>query len=658
MIKYFCSSFVDRIFFRKLLFLSGMLLLMALSACSLAEDVTPPPGFSPTQPATSEPVSLILPSTAPDLTHGATIYAEKCAPCHGISGLGDGTQASNLPVAPPAIGLSDLGRSSKPVDWYRIVRDGQINQGMPGFNGSLDTGQIWNVVSYALSLSTTRQQIHIGQNLYQQNCSTCHGLTGAGNAANVKTNLLANPAYQAQHSQQEFYQAISQGISPDMPAFANLTETQRWAVLGYVRSLAFKPAAGSTPLAASVSSQTPAPASSSTPLSLETAVAASPPQAVTSTTPTVITGQATILGKVVNSSSSQLTAGLKASLQITDGTKQSKVASSAVQPDGSYSFPDVNIVTGWDYLVSVQYNQLKFNSDLIHASDLQPGGQVSTVVDIYDSSGDASSLSADRLHVILDFSNPGIMQVVELFIISNPTNKVVVSSQPGQPILNFSLPAGASNLQFQDGALGGRFVQTSDGFGDTQSVLPGSASHQVLFAYDLPYQNGAALKLLVNLPVQTALVMVPAGRVKVDSSQLVDTGQRLTQGMNLELYASGNLTSGSALYLTISNVTGSSLLEGGSASLVFALIIFLLAILAGVAMILRRRNNRVVLETAAPQLSKPGSRSDDTVESLMDGIIALDDMYQCGELPEEVYLTRRKELKDRLRALSEAQQKP
>ena len=658
------SGFVDKSLFRKVLILAGLLLLMALSACSLAEDVTPPPDFVPTQPATVEPVSLSLPAGAPNLAHGATIYAEKCAPCHGVSGRGDGTQASNLPVAPPAVGLSDLSRSATPVDWFRIVRDGQLDQGMPGFSGSLDSSQLWNVVAYTLSISATGQQIQSGQTIYQQNCQTCHGKTGAGKPAIAKSNLLADPAYQAQHSLQDFYQVLSQGVGSEMPAFGYLNNDQRWAVLAYVRTLGLLPGP-ETPAVASaagVPTQTARPASMPTgsvalaaqPTSVTTVVGTPAPQG----TPAVVTGQAAILGKVVNSSSGQLPSGLIAALQSTDGTKLTEIASGSVQSDGSYSFQNVDIVAGRSYLVSVQYGQQTFNSDLIHASDLQPGGQVSTVVTIYDSSSDASVLTADRLHVILDFSNPGIMQVVELFIISNPSNKVVASGQPGQPVLNFTLPAGASNLQFQDGDLGGRYVQTADGFGDTQSVLPGSASHQVLFAYDLPYQNKADLKLTVNLPVQSAMVMVPAGRVQVSSPQLVDTGQRLTQGMNLELYASGNLDAGSALYLNISNNSGSGLLEGGSASLIFALIIFLLAILVGVTLIIRQRNNRAILETAVTLPSSPGSRSDDTMDSLMDGIIALDDLYQGGELPEEAYLKRRKELKDRLRALSAAEKKP
>ena len=76
-----------------------------LAACtfSLAADVTPPPGYvEPTPIATLGP---LFPASAPNANTGEVIYAEKCAPCHGASGMGDGPQSANLPVSVAALGL-------------------------------------------------------------------------------------------------------------------------------------------------------------------------------------------------------------------------------------------------------------------------------------------------------------------------------------------------------------------------------------------------------------------------------------------------------------------------------------------------------------------------------------------------------------------------
>ena len=69
-----------------------------LTACNftLAEDVTPPPDYVPPTPAPT--LGPLYPASAPDVSNGAAIYVEKCAACHGDTGLGDGEQGKQLPV--------------------------------------------------------------------------------------------------------------------------------------------------------------------------------------------------------------------------------------------------------------------------------------------------------------------------------------------------------------------------------------------------------------------------------------------------------------------------------------------------------------------------------------------------------------------------------
>ena len=84
---------------RIIILLVALAFTSSLAACvSLASDITPPPGYVPPQPQpTAAPVYPMVP---PDPQAGAPIYAEKCAPCHGESGLGDGSQAGALSVSP------------------------------------------------------------------------------------------------------------------------------------------------------------------------------------------------------------------------------------------------------------------------------------------------------------------------------------------------------------------------------------------------------------------------------------------------------------------------------------------------------------------------------------------------------------------------------
>ncbi|MFQ5942476.1 MAG: c-type cytochrome [Anaerolineales bacterium] len=134
---------------------------LLISGCSLAGDVTPPPALAtaqmaaPAAPATPPP--LLPPATQPNLAAGADIFIEKCAPCHGPVGLGDGELADGLAFAPAPLGDPEFARSADPADWYRAVTIGNLDRLMPGFT-SLTDQQRWDVVGYALSLGAVSAQ--------------------------------------------------------------------------------------------------------------------------------------------------------------------------------------------------------------------------------------------------------------------------------------------------------------------------------------------------------------------------------------------------------------------------------------------------------------------------------------------------------------------
>ena len=104
-----------------------------LAACNfrLAADVTPPPGYVPPTPAPT--LGPLYPASAPDLENGASIFAEKCSPCHGVTGLGDGSDGKDLPVTVPAFALPETARKASPAAWYTMVSQGNLDRFMPPF---------------------------------------------------------------------------------------------------------------------------------------------------------------------------------------------------------------------------------------------------------------------------------------------------------------------------------------------------------------------------------------------------------------------------------------------------------------------------------------------------------------------------------------------
>lgn len=215
----------------------------------------------------------------------------------------------------------------------------------------------------------------------------------------------------------------------------------------------------------------------------------------------------------------------------------------------------------------------------------------------------------------------------------------MISPQAGEPVLRFELPEQASNLSVQE-SLRLRYLQLEDGFG-IGSVRPANEPYEVTFAYEMPYEKGK-LDLALPLPVDTmaAIIIAPESGVKVRGSQLQSSGSRDFQGVSYSTYTTDNLTAGEILQFTLSGHPKSqpnlvSTWEGkDSSSLIVGLGAFgVVLIVVGVYL---WRQNRL----HEPEWAKEGIHWDEdgyaggSPEELMDAIIALDDLYQEGDIPE------------------------
>jgi mono/diheme cytochrome c family protein len=633
-------------------FFAAIFLVLFLSACSLAEDITPPPDY---QAPTQSTLATVFPIVPPDLVRGAAIFSEKCAPCHGDQGRGNGSMASNLSVEVPAIGTSEVALSAIPVDWFNLVTNGRMERSMPPFR-SLDDRDRWDVVAYALSLHTTQVQLDSAKILYEQQCQSCHGPQGKGDGAQASGQNMpdwSKPERLAQLSEEKLFQSITIG-SGSMPGYRDsLSDEQRLGLAAYVRSLTF---ASPGTLAASVSTATPAPTAESTVVS-NTPVAATTGEASSGTsvegTPTAEAAasavkKTTITGKIT-SASGTLPTGLTATLRAFDGMVAADSQTVAVAADGSYSFVDVELVENRVFMVTVTVDGVDYNSDPLHSSDVTAGQAANLPITIYEKSNDATLLRGDRLHVFFDFTDPQKVQVVELLIFSNAGQQVIAPAKEGDTLLNFKLPAGATDLQFQDGSLGdGVYLQTADGFGVSQAYTP-AEGYQILFAYNLPYDRKGNFEFYVPIDVAEAIVMVPQDGVRMKSDQLTDAGSRPVQGINLQLYTTSNLTPENPLKLSLSGrpAQGATVNSGSTTTMLIGIGAFVLVGVAGAVLYLNSRRKK----------SEPAEfTEEETAETLMDAIITLDDQRRAGELSEEAYISRRGELKQRLERLTSQQQ--
>jgi mono/diheme cytochrome c family protein len=645
---------------------------ITLSACSfsLTGDITPPPGselpavLPGTQSVATSPVYPIVP---PDLVNGSKIYYQECLRCHGTRGMGDGPQAAQLSAPVAALGLSDFARQYSPAQWYTIVTQGNMEKFMPAFP-SLTDRQRWDVVAYAMSLSAPAALVDQGKTIYQQNCVNCHDKSGKGNGPDAGT-LASQPkdftdqAFMAQSSAASLYQAIATGVIPDMPAFTStLNENERWAVVAYLRSLTFtisKTSAsaypGPTANVPGITASDAYPAPAAYPNPVETATPPSSPTVVVSSTVPFV-GSVTV--QLTNGSGGDAPSDAIVTLYGFDNMQNTYSETLTTGVNGAYTFTNVTMFKDRAFLAGVDYASGTYASDIAKADPANP--DLNLQITVYDSTTDVFVLTTDRVHILFDFSNPKNVNVVEMFIISNPSKQAVVAPTKDGTVVTFPLPQGYTNLKFQTGALGSRYVELSQGFADKITVKPGVSAYQVVFAFQMPYDHKLNFVQPMFLPTTAVTVMLPDNGVKVTSSQLQDSGTQVLQNVTYRKYNGSSLIAGSSLEFSLfgnpKKAITSIFSSGSMQNLAIGVGVFGIATVLGGLWFFRKNQRKVAKQTTlnGMDIASPSIELDASPESqdtLMDAIIALDDQYRSGNLPQEAYLERRAILKEKLRKL-------
>jgi mono/diheme cytochrome c family protein len=578
------------------------LLGLVLAGCSLAGDVTPPaalataqmaqavvtvPPASTTQSA-AQPVLLTPPSGPADLEAGRAIFAEKCAGCHGAAGLGDGELAANLQFPPAPLGQPDFARLATPRQWYTAVTIGDIERFMPPF-ASLTDGERWAVAGFALSLSITPSQLQQGEALYEAECAACHGPDGPGLDLNVGRALV-------DRSVQDLYATVTQGASPDMPGFAGrLTEDQRWAVVAFLQQ---------RDLTLGVSQP-------------ELALAQPAPLGA-------------IRGAIRNGTSGgAVPAGLEVVLHGFDGEQEALTQTTLADGEGQFAFEGLEAVSGRLYYASLEYRGVTFQSELAHLLSDQ---DLDLPLTIYEPSSETGVLLIERLHLLIDFPTPGVARVLQLWALTNPTDRVI-----GDPngVLRIQVPDGAVNVQFESVD---RFIQTATGYLDTAPVLPGVGAGDVAFGFDLLYEGRLDYEQVVDLPVEAVVVLVAPGGPALRGAGVQDMGLLDMGGVSMQAYSLEGLQPGETLAFRTSGGRGTATtlpgLAIGGGSLVAALV------LAGLWWY--RAPGRRGADAAIPAREPAPER-----ERLLRDIARLDDEFEAGRLEEAEYRERRGALKQR-----------
>ncbi len=316
--------------------------------------------------------------------------------------------------------------------------------------------------------------------------------------------------------------------------------------------------------------------------------------------------------------------------------------------EGYVEFQDVPVVEGRVFFASVSFGGAVYRSNSLQIT--QDSSDLILQIQVFDITTDDAGLAIDRLHVLIDFPSPDLIQISEIYIISNYGDATVVAQEPGQSVLTFPLPEGASNLEFENGVLGQRFIKTSAGFGDTVSIPPGSGVYQISVYYNMLYPKARLdFSQAMNYPVSAVVAMTPANLVKIEGNFLEDHGIQAISSGEVQVYSGEGIGRGENLEFRITGKPDSpadnqvSVGDGVNIYVIGLGILGTGLILAGILIYIRNRNinskEQIVITTSAEK------------DQILDSIIALEDLFNEGEISEKDFLKKRDELKLKLNNL-------
>lgn len=614
-----------------IIFAAGAILLAACNF-TLAADVTPPPGYvAPTPIATLGP---LFPESAPDTNNGEVIYIEKCLPCHGESGMGDGPQSASLPNSVAALGLPDTANKAAPAAWFTVVTQGNLEKFMPPFN-SLSDQERWDVVSYALTLHTTPEQIEAGKALFDANCDA--------SCAKKFSSLEMLSAL----SENDIVAMIKTG---DGAFGSNFTDEEATAVAAYIRSMTF-----AAPLAAPTIApvtETPISAEAGTPSAEATPVEGTQAEV----TPEAVSGIGNISGSIENKTGADLPSDLKITLygyehgaDANAGPQEILSLETTVNADGSYLFENVEVPENRIFRANVDLNGIQYQSEfLIIAPETTEFAM--TPITVYGTTDDYSVLKVDALQIYFDYANENDVQIIAVYSISNPADKaVIVKVDASQEIPFIKMPLGVTNMGYEASQDSASFISLADGF----AMPPTTDTPYGLIALaTVAKDKKITIEQPLVLPVAEAMLLVPTG-VTVEGDGLTNNGPHDFQGSSFDLYSSASVNAGDTISFTLSGKPASGTAVNPDLTQNQTLLIGIGAL--GLALIIAGawlywRDNRKNKDGDIDEEDEEDEYGD--ADSILDAIVAIDDLHRAGKLSDEAYQKRRAELKSALKRKS------
>jgi hypothetical protein len=277
--------------------------------------------------------------------------------------------------------------------------------------------------------------------------------------------------------------------------------------------------------------------------------------------PVVAQGTGVLTGTVINlTEGGGPVDGLEVTLHAFTQDREGQTQVTTTDADGRFEFTELGTGSEWSYRLRVPYQDVSYSSGPLA---FEPGKEeLPARIAVYETTTDDAQIVVNQAHIWVQVSKQGgdtaphrtQCAITEMYLFENRGDRTYVGQASVEDRLYTSahvLPAQAAHLTFDDGALGGRFLLTEDGFVDTEPQWPGTT--RIMYGYILEGdEKGCDLSRRILHPIADLNVPVPDSGIEVESSLLAQDGTITARdGQTYLRYAAQDLAPGQRLDLVI-----------------------------------------------------------------------------------------------------------
>ena len=309
--------------------------------------------------------------------------------------------------------------------------------------------------------------------------------------------------------------------------------------------------------------------------------------------------------------------------------------------EGRFVFDSLLTESGYSYQVVLTFQEAEYYSEWLNFDEGEASKSIE--VTVYDSTTSDEALKVATAHMIIYVGQDSLL-VKEYFLFTNESSlnyigsKEVTAEGNNRETLKFPLPKEATELQYTLGLMECCIYGSEEGFTDSMPVLPGT--REVAYSYKVNYNSGTyTFSQDANYPTTRYDFLFQGESIEITSNQLKAEEPMDIDGTRFNHLSGSDFAPGDIVVAKLSGLP-----ETGNQGTVIWVALALIVLTCGLSFVYLLRRKKV-------QPVSPEDSLDQRRQRLLIELAELDDDFEGGKIPEEVYRRLRAERKSQLLAL-------